>query len=243
MSSRLAESPASLASLSTGCAFIDKAIGGLPCRAITHIYGAASVGKSTLAMEAYLGVARQGCGCFVIDCGGSYNPRRLLQLCGSAPLPAHRITLFRPRTFEEQSELIAKLHLFLDPTVRLIVVDPITNLYRRQVTPEAMTALYRELAERQLPRLVGLARDNNLAVIVVNQISTWNGEDHPVGGDAIHRYAALEIYVDRFENNSTSNRWLVLSRPHDPEPHRRILAELHESGFKAIKAFSASPSA
>ena len=111
MSSQSAES-SSTACLSTGCNFIDVAIGGLPCRGITHIYGAASVGKSTLAMEAYLGVAQQGFGCFVIDCGGSYNPRRLLQLCGPAPVPARHITLFRPRTFEEQSELITRLHLF-----------------------------------------------------------------------------------------------------------------------------------
>jgi RecA/RadA recombinase len=192
-------------------------------------------------MEAYLGVARQGWGCFVIDCGTSYNARRLLQLSGSAALPAHHITLFRPRTFEEQSELIARLHLLLDPTIRLIVVDPITSLYRRQITREGITWLYRELAERQLPRLVGLARDHNLAVIVVNQISTWNGEDHPVGGDAIRRYAALEIRVNRLGTGSTASRWLVLCRPRNLEPHRRIVAELHASGFRVAKAVSRSP--
>lgn len=223
--------------LTTGNTFIDEAIGGLPRRGVTHIYGAASVGKSTLAMEAYLGIAFRGYGCFVVDCGGAYSPRRLLQLCGSKELPAHRITLFKPRTFQEQSELVEKLHLFLDSTIRLIVIDPITSFYRRQVTQETSTAYYRELAENQLPRLIGLAQDNDIAIIIVNQISTWNGEHRPVGGDAIRRYAQLEIHIERLETNNSVNRWVVLAQPRKQVPQRLLLAELKESGFQVIKAF------
>ncbi len=224
--------------LATGNTFIDEAIGGLPRRGITHIYGASSVGKSTLAMEAYLGVAFSGHGCFIIDCGGAYSPRRLLQLCGQRELPAQRITLFKPRTFQEQSQLIETLHLFLDSTIRLIVIDPITSYYRRQVSKETLTAYYRELAENQLPHLIGLAMDNDISIIIVNQISTWNQENHPVGGDAVHRYAQLEIRIERLEVKNSTNRWLVLNQPHQHIPQRLLLAELRESGFHAIKSYN-----
>jgi DNA repair protein RadA len=223
--------------LITGNRFIDEVIGGLPRRGITHIYGAAGVGKSTLAMEAYLGIAFQGYGSFVVDCGGAYNPRRLLQLCRTEELPAHRITLFKPRTFQEQCELIEKLHLFLDSTIRLIVIDPITSFYRRQITKDTSTAYYRELAENQLPRLIGLAQDNDITIIIVNQISTWNGENHPVGGDAIHRYAQLEIRIERLQTNTSVNRWVVLNHPRQKNHQRLLLAELRESGFHMVKGF------
>lgn len=223
--------------LLTGNSFIDEAIGGLPRQGITHIYGAAGVGKSTLAMEAYLGIAFRGYGCFVVDCGGAYSPRRLLQLCRSKELPANRITLFKPRTFEEQSELVETLHLFLDSTVRLIVIDPITSFYRRQVAKETSTAYYRELAENQLPRLIGLAQDNDISIIIVNQISTWNGEQRPVGGDAIRRYAKLEIRIQRLETKNSANRWVILTQPRQKKPKRLLLAEIQDYGFHMIKAF------
>lgn len=222
--------------LTTGCPFLDEGVGGLPRRGISHIYGAAGVGKSTLAMQAYLGVARRGYGCFVVDCGGGYNPRRLLQLCGKESLPSSRITLFKPRTFQEQGELIASLHRFLDPTIRLIVIDPVTGLYRRRLTPRTMAALYRELAEHQLPRLVGLARDYDLAVLLVNQVSSWAGEDRPVGGDALSRYAALEMRLERLEAEGPANRWVVVERPKEGMRFH-ILAELRSSGFHLVKRF------
>ena len=222
--------------LVTGCPFIDDGVGGLPRGGLIHIYGAAGVGKSTLAMQAYLGVARRGHGCFVVDCGDSYNPRRLLQLCGHGTLPSSRITLFRPRTFQEQGELISSLHRFLDPTIRLVVIDPITGLYRRRLASKTVAALYRELAERQLPRLVGLARDYDLAILLVNQVSSWNGEDRPVGGDALSRYAALEIRLERLESEGSANRWLLVDRTKEGV-HFHLLAELRSSGFHLVKRF------
>lgn len=220
--------------------FIDQDIGGIPKGGITHIYGPAGVGKSTLAMQIYLGIAKRGLGCFVIDCAQSYSPNRLLQLCrGENPLFS-QITVFQPKTFQEQSELIGRLHRFIDPNLCVIVVDPITSYYRQKVTPQTGMAMYRQLAENQAPRLLGLALDYDLAVVVVNQISSWDGENRPVGGDAIHRYTSLEIKMERLETSKSENRWITVKRLRGERYNRRILAKLEKGGFQTIKIYKES---
>jgi RecA/RadA recombinase len=222
------------ACLHTGLALADEIIGGLPYSGITHLYGPAGVGKTTFTMEIYLNLARQGKGTFIIDCGGSYNPRRLLQLCGSGPLPSHHLTIFYPHTFQEQADLISKLHLFLDPTIKLIIIDPFTTFYRRYLSRGTHNIRYRELTEHQLPRLLGLAQDYQLTILLVNQIITWTGVDYPVGGDAISRYALLELQFDRLETGNSANRWLIVKR-HDNKFTCRLLLKLGTSGFELVK--------
>ena len=211
--------------------FINEAFRGFPVGGITHIFGSAGSGKSTLAMEALLHMAKQELGSFIIDCDRSYSPRRLLQLAGGSSKITDRLTVFHPRTFQEQSELITKLHLFLDPTIRLIIIDPITGLYRRRLTPKNAITLYRELTEYQLPRLLGLAQQHHLIILAINQVSSWEGENRPVGGDAISRYAAMEIQLKRVDAPSTNCRLMMIKHRNQPTT-QRIIAELGQTGFQ-----------
>lgn len=211
--------------------FINEAFRGFPVGGITHIFGSAGSGKSTLAMEALLHMAKQELGSFIIDCDRSYSPRRLLQLAGGSSKITDRLTIFHPRTFQEQSELITKLHLFLDPTIRLIIIDPITGLYRRRLTPKNAITLYRELTEYQLPRLLGLAQQHHLIILAINQVSSWEGENRPVGGDAISRYAAMEIQLKRVDAPSTNCR-LMMIKHRNQTTTQRIIAELGQTGFQ-----------
>ena len=223
----------------TGYPFIDQDIGGVPKGAITHIFGPAGVGKSTLAMQIYLGVARRGIGCFVIDCAQSYSPRRMLQLCKGNP-PLSHITVFQPKTFREQGEVINKLHRFVDSSLGVIVVDPITSFYRQTITQRTKMAMYRKLAEHQIPRLLGLARDYDVAVVLVNQISSWDGEHKPVGGDAIQRYTTLEVQMDRLETSKSENRWIIVKQLKGEKTSERILAKLEKEGFQTVKVYKQS---
>jgi RecA/RadA recombinase len=213
--------------------FIYDAFQGFPVGGITHIYGSAGSGKSTLAMQALNHVAIQGYGSFLIDCNRSYSPRRLLQLADHPSDLSNRLTVFLPRTFREQTELISKLHLFFDPTIRLIIIDPITGLYRQRMTPRTMITLYRELSEHQLPRLLGLAQQYQLAVLAINQVSTWKGEDRPVGGDAMGRYAAMEIHLQRVHSDNPTYRWMVVHHRNQILP-QRLLVQLRPTGFQLL---------
>jgi RecA/RadA recombinase len=226
--------------IKTGYPFIDHDIRGIPKGGITHIYGPAGVGKSTLAMQIYLGIAKRGLGCFVIDCAQSYSPGRLLQLAKGETQLFNQITVFQPKTFREQGDLIGRLHRFIDPNLCVIVVDPITSYYRQKVTPQNGMAMYRQLAEHQAPRLLGLALDYDLAIVVVNQISSWDGETRPVGGDALHRYSMLEIQMERLETSKSENRWVTVRRLRGERYRRRILAKLEKEGFQTVKVYQGS---
>ncbi len=213
--------------------FINEAFQGFPVGGITHIFGSAGSGKSTLAMEALIHMAKQELGSFIIDCDRSYSPRRLLQLAMGSSKITDRLTVFHPRTFQEQSELITKLNLFLDPTIRLIIIDPITGLYRRRLTPKNAITLYRELTEYQLPRLLGLAQQHHLIILAINQVSSWEGKNRPVGGDAISRYAAMEIQLKRIDAPSPTCRLMIIKHRNQITT-QHIIAELGQTGFQLL---------
>ncbi|MHA2315216.1 MAG: hypothetical protein ACXACF_08030, partial [Candidatus Hermodarchaeia archaeon] len=91
--------------------------------------------------------------------------------------------------------------------------------------------LYRELTEYQLPRLLGLAQQHNLLILAINQVSTWEGENRPVGGDAISRYAAMEIQLKRVDRHSNNYRLMVV-RHRNQSTTCRLLVELGQTGFQ-----------
>jgi len=72
-----------------------------------------------------------------------------------------------------------------------------------------------------------------LAILVINQISTWQGEDRPVGGDAISRYAILEIQLQRRKGLDSTHRWMVIRRRKHPNV-QRLLVQLDNLGFQAL---------
>jgi DNA repair protein RadB len=219
--------------LLTGHSIIDDAIGGILTRSITHISGPPGVGKTTLSIQAYLGLAQEGFSSFIIDCGRSYNPSQLLLLSGNCDPSVHNITLFQPHTFQEQRRLISKLHLYLNSTVRLIVLDPFTHLYRLQMGPQSTTALYRELIEHQLPRLVELAKEHELGIIVINQLSIRNGVARQVGGEALDRYVSLEIQIQHPKTLPSDERFLLIHRRGE-KVQRRLHCHVGKRGFQLI---------
>jgi len=156
----------------TGCGSLDKMLGGgLPFGGVCLVYGEAEVGKTCLAMQCAVSVARMGFKAIFIDSDSTFSARRLSQIAyRDVGEVAPQITLVKPKTFEEQSLAIDRLDEFLTKSVGLVVVDTITSLYRSEIGEQQATfALNRELG-RQVASLAQVAKTHGVAALICSQV-------------------------------------------------------------------------
>ncbi|MHA1263370.1 MAG: ATPase domain-containing protein [Candidatus Freyarchaeota archaeon] len=144
--------------------------GGIPTGMITHIYGEAATGKTTLAMQAAGHLSEEGYQTLYIDCDNRFSFERFSQMFPDEDL-LERLILIVPRSLSEQTEILSVLDAYVSNRTRLIVLDTISSQYRRGLSPETRFARYREVVEKQLPEMLGLCRRRrNVAVLVLNQV-------------------------------------------------------------------------
>lgn len=158
--------------VSTGCSSLDTLLGGgFPIGGTTLIYGPAETGKTSLAIQTAVTMARMGKKVIFIDSDCTFFPKRLLQIAyydinKVSPL----IVLVRPKSFQEQSIAIDRLKEYLTKRVKLIIVDTVTSLYRVELGgPRGTFALNREL-NRQIACLAEIAKTHEVATIMISQV-------------------------------------------------------------------------
>lgn len=164
----------SLKHFSTGCKKLDKLLkGGFPSYNISLIYGEASTGKTTLAIQTSVQAAIKGYKVLFLDSDQSFSIQRLTQIAGKKVEEiSDRILIFQPETFMHQSMLIENLEKYISKNVGLIVVDTLTSLYRIAFkSKQSIFILNREL-NRQLAYLNDLAIKYNLSILVLSQVHT-----------------------------------------------------------------------
>lgn len=186
--------------ISTSIPLLDHMLnGGIPFGLITHIFGASATGKTTLATQCALNIAKKNMKTFYIDTENGIHPARILQMAGSEDLLRFLI-IMRPTSFSEQSNLIDKIESLMYDRVKLIVLDTATKLYRAELGHLTKNvALNREL-NRQMAELLNLARKYNIAIIVTNQVSASiqdsENQIRPAGGTIISYWSALDLKME-----------------------------------------------
>lgn len=162
----------------TGCYVFDRMIrGGFPVGQVALVYGEASTGKTTMAVQCAINCARRGFKTLFIDSDNAFPPNRLSQIAQQElSTIAPYILLFTPQNFKEQVHIIESLTSLLTSSVALVVVDTINSLYRVELGSSAETfALNREL-NRQLAYLVDIARTKKVVVLLTSQVHSIIGE-------------------------------------------------------------------
>ena len=144
----------------------------MPKGGISLVYGEAETGKTSFAIQCAVNCARTDCKTVFIDADGTFSSRRLLQIAYRdieklSPL----IILFRPTTFQEQTNVIDHLENYLTEKAGLVVVDTITSLYRVELgaSPEETFKLNRKL-NTQLAYLAQTAKTRKVAVLITGQV-------------------------------------------------------------------------
>ncbi len=213
---------------------MDEALGGgIGVGEILHIFGPGGVGKTTLALQFAVNVARKGDRVFYINLESQFPLVRLKQMTGNlfnqiAPL----ITVMAPKNFKGQSELISNLHSILSSDVRLIIFDTIVSQYRREHGPNTDNVMLNRKLNQQLALITDAARTMKFSVILVNQVrgDLKNGDQFlPVAESILTYWSTYNLQVNRAE--SKGYREFKFRKEEDSEPIILVLS-LQSSGFR-----------
>jgi DNA repair protein RadB len=156
----------------TGCGSLDKLLGGgLPTDGVSLIYGEAETGKTSLAIQCAVNVAREGYKAIFVDSDGTFSSRRLSQMAyHDFEDVSPQIVLAKPTTFQEQAFAIDHLDEYITRRVGLLVVDTVTSLYRAELGgPKETFTLNREL-NRQVACLAQIAKTHKIATLLTSQV-------------------------------------------------------------------------
>jgi DNA repair protein RadA len=147
--------------------------GGLNTGIFTHVYGEAAAGKTTFGLQFVKAMCRQGIGTIYINSEATNPVERLEQMTGKSFKDLETLVkIFLPNGFSEQGVLIDDLELYIRDDMRLIVIDTLTKHYRLALEDKKTNyANHREL-NRQAGVLKGLARQRDVAVLVLNQVTS-----------------------------------------------------------------------
>jgi DNA repair protein RadB len=126
------------ASVPTLCRGLDSLLGGgLKRGALTTIFGARGVGKTSLSLQAAVSNALRGAETFFIFCDGAFPGHRLLNIAGErADGVSQLIHVAMPSSFAEQHKVLERFEVEVDdhPLTSLLVIDPIDALYTIQIS-------------------------------------------------------------------------------------------------------------
>lgn len=218
---RASAAPPPPARLPLGCAPLDDLLGGgLETGTLTEVHGEAGAGKTNLALQAVVQVARRGGKAVVIDSEG-LSAERLLQVAGPAlPEVERRLVLERVATPAAQAKACERAARIAKavPEVRLVVVDSATLLYRVQLA-EGEGLRERRALLRQLHGLHAAARERGLAVLVTNQVFSVPGEEgvQGLGGHALRHLAGCVLRLERAPGRPGARTAVLLKHRSRPE--------------------------
>ena len=174
--------------------------GGLNTGIFTHVYGEAAAGKTTFGLQFVRAMCRQGIGTIYINSEATSPVDRLEQMTGKSFSDLENIVkIFLPKGFSEQGVLIDDLELYIRDDMRLVVIDTLTKHYRLALEDKKTNyANHREL-NRQAGILKGLAKQRDVAVLVLSQVtSKMKGSDdfEPVAGNILDYWSDYVIKMN-----------------------------------------------
>ncbi|TFF91942.1 hypothetical protein EU545_02495 [Candidatus Thorarchaeota archaeon] len=205
--------------------------GGIRTGNITHVYGRAGSGKTTLALEFVLSALRMGHHVVYVNSETSSPIERLEQMAGRPYQDIlNSIRIIVPKNFKEQGEIVEDLELYAPERTRIIVVDTLTRLYRVSLDDKATNyTAHREL-NRQAGLLKGIASQRNVAVMILNQVrAKLDGTDdfEPVARNIMEYWSDVTLKLTA--GKSSSER--IVERIDFPSEKARLRLWIRNSGF------------
>ncbi len=212
---------------------------GFPTGNISLIYGEADTGKTTIAIQCAVNVAKKGFKAIFIDSDNAFTSIRLSQIAHQyTEKISPNIVIFSPKNFKEQIHLIENLDNYFTPNVVVVIIDTISSLYRVELgSMEETFALNREL-NRQLAYLAQIVGEKKIAVILTSQVYNVFGKDQkpdiePVAERVLKFWSKVIVHLEKTQRTDVREAALekFLGMNH---PRARCYFKLTETGINDL---------
>lgn len=208
----------SIRQLTTGCASLDKLLGGgIETQSITELYGEFGTGKSQICQQLCVTVQlpiEQGGfdgGALYIDTENTFRPERINQIAprfGLDPDEALRRIIFAEAyTSNHQMVLLENAdEIIKENNIRLIVVDSVVSHFRSEYLGREMLAPRQQQLNKHLHKLIRLARAFNAAAVITNQVMAqpdlfFAKMVQPVGGHIMGHTSHTRLFLRKGRSN------------------------------------------
>lgn len=194
-----------------GCPPLDELLdGGLERGTVTQVYGPPAAGKTNVALSAAVEVAASGGTAVYVDTEGvSIDRFEQIAVARSETADddldelASRVVIESAYDFDEQREAVRDTEAFAD-RADLIVLDSATGFYRMERGEEVEGGDALRAVADQITHLLSLARREDLAALVTNQVYTDPESDRvrPLGGHTLEHWTGTILRLDRFRGGN-----------------------------------------
>ncbi|GAB5371926.1 hypothetical protein AAMO2058_001622000 [Amorphochlora amoebiformis] len=204
-----------LRKMSTGAKEFDKLLGGgIESMAITEVFGEFRTGKTQLCHT--LSVIGQlppdmggGNGKVIfIDTEGTFRPERITDIAERFGVDStavlDNITYARAFTHEHQMELLVSAAAkMIEERYSLMIIDSATALFRVDFTGRGQLAERQQKLAQFLSKLIKIAEEFNVAVVITNQVVSDPGggamfavdPKKPIGGHIMAHASTTRLYL------------------------------------------------
>ncbi len=188
--------------LPTGFASLDSAlgVGGLPRGRLVEIFGPASSGKTTLALQIVARRQKTGATAGWIDADHTFDPA----YAASLGVEIERLPIVQPDSAEQAMEIARTL--VLSGGLDLVVIDSAAALVPRLELEaglgESGPGLHSRVLASGLRRMAASAARTGTCAIFLNQVRTrmrpaGEGSETSAGGPPLKLYAAVRIVLSQ----------------------------------------------
>ncbi len=180
--------------ISTGASSLDKMLGGgLETKTITQFYGQPGSCKTQLCFTLCT-LLPSNFKCIFIDTEGTFRSERIQEISRARKLntPLENIVFSRALTTTELENRVDNLEekIDSDPSIRLLIIDSMTNLYRVEYSGSARLSHRQQQLMKNIYKIKNLAQSKDIAVVITNQVysdyASSHDKDKPVGGYSLN---------------------------------------------------------
>lgn len=228
--------------ISTGISPLNELLGGgISSSELTLLYGEAGSGKTALLLQLASNTALQGWKTIFVQSNSRFPSERFKQIAdGQWKGIAEQVPILELQNFHQQERLAEVLTRYITPSVKLVLWDTITSLYRTAQSTSKQNVLLNKSLSRQLVLLLELSREKEIAIALSADMRgtihsgetegdpEWSDEG-PVAEKVLDFWTAVRIKLQKTPQQN--QRRLTLERHPRTNTPQSILLQMSAAGL------------